>query len=579
MGLAAPSSPPARASRSPSSSPRLRSITEYFALRALPPYIRRCEQLIAAADADLGPQALAVREYAMYELSRSPPKPVTQPVQGPPLAAIVPAAPAPSDLVTVARPAAASSASAGAENRLERRTHLAVGDQRCAPIDIRLASRNLASEDKAICSAVDELLDCVPRSLLFASRSLLPEERRIAARRRHLLQQGVTSIKSAARCVRAWVAFCAREHLPGYGVGADGQVDADLLRAFLASEDERARERARGRRGGATIEHSLAVAARWLHTHLELPFAHACVPSIRRFSLPATEAEPGWAQMWEIGVVRHLFCLAVSYGGPRQHLIRALAAVTYIVCVASIRLIDAQRSAVPVVRADGSVSGVAVVSKGRRRSSMRPKPWWAVLDSPHPAFSNEVARLEIAAALHSIPSECCSMLPNLLTAAGHAAPLQHAVRFDPTQRMSKARLVTSVAWLLMLPPLRLPRCEARAIVQRQHGPRHVLPEVARVVGWPEAARNEIGMWADGGQRRRMGSMSNRYSREGEAVLQISLRRQLLAWIRSRAPDVPRPALQSFAAQPADMRPLAATATTAVTIARGSVTSGEGHVLQ
>ena len=88
---------------------------------------------------------------------------------------------------------------------------------------------------------------------------------------------------------------------------------------------------------------------------------------------------------------------------------------------------------------------------------------------------------------------------------------------------------------------------ARCLVNRKHGPRHVLPELGRVLLLPKPARDELGYWKVRNSRGRLGDLSNRYSREGEEFLQIRLRALLLRWVWSRLSGFCRVPLAHFAA--------------------------------
>mmetsp|Transcript_22141 Transcript_22141/g.53161 ORF Transcript_22141/g.53161 Transcript_22141/m.53161 type:complete len:335 (+) Transcript_22141:206-1210(+) len=149
----------------------------------------------------------------------------------------------------------------------------------------------LDGEESDIGRAVDEFLRVVPRELLLCGRSVLSDDDRVAARKRHLLTCGASSIRAGTNFVNAWVQFCERRRIPNFGV----PVDADLMQVFLADIDAAARQRAAGRVGkrtGASVQHATACAARWTADHAGLPFAAAKTTLVRKVCAPSREREP-----------------------------------------------------------------------------------------------------------------------------------------------------------------------------------------------------------------------------------------------------------------------------------------------
>lgn len=170
---------------------------------------------------------------------------------------------------------------------------------------------------------------------------------------------------------------------------------------------------------------------------------------------------------------------------------------------------------------------------------MRPLPWLVPAVSPLAGVADEAFADGMWAALSLVPSGACSMLPAVETLDGKDASICAAavrgrlgLRWRGSARSTKPRAVTAMAQILQLAPLRLGAVEARQVASRQHGPRHCLPELARLRLYPLPARNELGFWKGNGSRGRMGALPNRYSRDAEAVLQYYLRASLIAIIKS-----------------------------------------------
>lgn len=417
-----------------------------------------------------------------------------------------------------------------------------------------LAPRVLAPEVSAIEAAVSEFLSAVPNELLLHQDSALPAQERIAARRRHLLQCGVGSIRAGTAFVRSWISFCNRKNILNYGM----PIDSDVFNAFLAEVDSEARRRALGRtkQTGASVQHATACAARWVSDHAGLPFEAAKSTLVRKSAGPAREAEPSWSTMWEVAVFIQLLRTAIDKG--RSPLVRATAAAAYLVCGASLRLVNGLRSAPPTLDRHLVFHGIAALSKGRRRSSMHPKPWSMPCTSPDPSLSDSEVAHGLLDALHQLPTNCCSMFPRLVNAEGKEVGAERAIAADPTARASDAQLVTSITYVLTLPPLSLSRAEARSIASHKHGPRHLLPEVGRVLGLPAPARHELGMWA--GVTKGRGAMANRYARDAERLLSRQLRSIVLCHIRSRVNGVNRITLAHLTASPQEMQTAFAAAT-------------------
>ena len=420
---------------------------------------------------------------------------------------------------------------------------------------------NLVGEDVAISAQVDALLASVPAALLTGDPRVSPV-RQLELKRSQLLGFGVSTLQGATRFLRDWAAFCSRKNLPDCGM----PVTEEIFLWFLDDADASARGRASGGRTGASVKHGLATSARFLYRNAGLPFGAAAAPPVRSQSTIPRSTEPAWAEMWEVATLPHLLRLACCYRGHCAGMVRVYALGVYLVLSASLRLIDGLRSAPPALALDSSghfvLKSVASLTKGRRRSTMQPLPWVVPLVSVDASLTDAQVVAGVRATLELYPRGACSLFPPLRASDGRAAPLGSGARFasefgmpagvasdgSPVdRRASPARLASSVCYLLCWSPLSLTHAEARRLVQRKHGPRHVFPELGRVLLLPKPARDELGYWKVRNSRGRLGDLSNRYSREGEEFLQIRLRALLLRWVRSRLPAFRRVPLAHFAA--------------------------------
>jgi len=206
-------------------------------------------------------------------------------------------------------------------------------------------------------------------------------------------------------------------------------------------------------------------------------------------------------------------------------------------CIASLRQLDALRSHVPcfaLVEGIPAFHSVAAYTKGHNtRARQRPMPWWVPAASVEPSITDADAANALQRAFSDLEISAPSMFTEVVGPDGRACSLATAARFG-SNRARPEHLTSSLAFLFTWSPLSYPADRAKAVAAGRHGPRHVLPEVARVMGMPAAARDELGRWKDGGGR--LQRHSNRYSREGERLMQLTLRMRLVHRIRAVIAD-------------------------------------------
>lgn len=376
------------------------------------------------------------------------------------------------------------------------------------------------------------LLACIPDAMLMHGRyGAVPTAVRRANLVSTISQYDPGTVSKGRTAVQKWLEFCRRHCLAEYGA----PFSADVCVWFLREEDERARQpsataRVSSRTGG-TVRHARACALRWLAAVGCVPFA-AHDLQVRRSAPPDASKEPGMTSMWEVAVVRHFLIIAVRYYGPRELVSRVYAAAAYVMCIASLRQLDAVRSAAPQrVMVDGvpALHGVALYTKGHNtRARQRPMPWWIPTVSIEPSISDQQVADALEAVFSWIPPGAPSMFLELVDAEGKPCGLHEAVSFGASPARPD-RLAASLAYLMTWAPLSYPAATAKDIAAGKHGPRHTLPEIARVMGMPAEARDELGRWKGSGGR--LQRHANRYSREGERLLQVLLRSRLVRRIR------------------------------------------------
>ena len=323
---------------------------------------------------------------------------------------------------------------------------------------------------------------------------------------------------------------------------------------FLREEDSLALLRGAGKqRDGSSVRHSRAASLKWLRNACGIPF-EVSVPAVKRTSRTSLGREPAFTSMWEVSTLSFLLRLVCFFDGgasqPDPTIVRSYAAGAYILAVASLRQIDGLRSALPTLEHCAIEPGrrvpcffsTASLTKGKRRSSMRPMPWWAPAISLDPAITDDEALAGLQRAWASTPASARSLFPALANKEGKLCSLHDACSFGPG-RASASRLGTSLAWLFTWRPLGMSAAESKKVGRDKHGPRHTFPEVSRVYGIPITLRDELGRWKVQGGR--LSRLSNRYSREAERLLQVAIRTRIMVWIRSRLP-VPRDGQLPFA---------------------------------
>jgi hypothetical protein len=418
------------------------------------------------------------------------------------------------------------------------------------------AAANLIPEDRLAAALAEQLVAITPDHLLLSgTSSVTPLERRLL-RVTTLSTMGTASLRKGISCLRIWISY-AETH----GLLSATTIDADVMQLCIRA----ASSTSKGSCGGNTTPHSLACGFRWLADGACMPaFASAKEQTVRDAFPPYVGNEPAFAPMWEVTAFVGLLHIAVRYRGPCERIVRASAAGAFVLAAASLRLVDGLRSAPPhLVPASPTpdaayqladcLASQAVITKGASRRVMRPFPWRVPLVSPDPDMTDTEMQSGLLEAFALLPDGAPSMFMSIVNAAGDVVSLPSATETCDwgSERSSDYRLSTAIAFLFTLPPISLSKPAAKEMASRKHAARHVFPELGRVGGIGATARDELGYWK--GTAGRLGRFSNRYSREGERILQSVLREYIMRHIRSRLAvcsagvHSARPPLEYFAA--------------------------------
>ena len=188
-------------------------------------------------------------------------------------------------------------------------------------------------------------------------------------------------------------------------------------------------------------------------------------------------------------------CERISHDSRRSDQERAYAGATFVAIAASLRVIDGLRT--ESIRLETAnvrdrrvtfACGIAALSKGAELEQMRPLPWRAPI-----VAMTELGGPDLVPLFASFPDEGGSLFRAFDTgasAARHdvtraAAWKNEAETFDGVVAAQRAMLGTAQG---------LSPSERAAIGGHEY--RHVLPEVARVLGLPTQYRESLGYWRE-----------------------------------------------------------------------------------
>jgi hypothetical protein len=341
------------------------------------------------------------------------------------------------------------------------------------------------------------------------------------SRRRELLTRHLCSYSagSLASCRRALLRLGKWLVLNDLEAECAGFTCSGATLSWFGLDEQRV-----SRSGGRTVIHGLRAGLDFGRRHLALAGLgtdHDAFVNIA--ALPPKPPTP--AKAVTVALFMHLLWHA-QYGGS---LVAKLYSSQLVVCcIAALRVRDAQRASLRVVRGDaqGSSSGVVIAgmcytSKHPKRRAHMPMPFFAVAWPSHSHWYGSAVTACCDGAGESTGRDY--MFPALQVPRSRSFDDARVVVLDTPAR--SATVIAVLRWILTLPPLALSKTEAAAF--SGHSMRHFLPTLARFMALPEEDRLELARWAATCDTRgRRHSMPNRYAAEAEAPRILQIQRDL-----------------------------------------------------
>ena len=370
---------------------------------------------------------------------------------------------------------------------------------------------------------MDALLAIVPaecHSLCVGARvrewSKYPLSRRRELLTRHLCSYSAGSLAS---CRRALLRLGKWLVLNDLEAECAGFTCSGATLSWFGLDEQRV-----SRSGGRTVIHGLRAGLDFGRRHLALTGLETDHDAfINIAALPPKPPTP--AKAATVAVFMHLLWHARYGVSPVATLYSSQLVVC---CIAALRVRDAQRASLRVIRGDaqGSPSGVVIAgmcytSKHPKRRAHMPMPFFAVAWPSHSHWYESAATACCDGAGESTGRDY--MFPALMVPRSRTFDDARVAVLDTPAR--SATVIAVLRWILTLPPLALSKAEAAAF--SGHSMRHFLPTLARFMATPEEDRHELARWAATCDTRgRRHSMPNRYAAEAEAPRILQIQRDL-----------------------------------------------------
>jgi len=374
-----------------------------------------------------------------------------------------------------------------------------------------------AAEEAERLRAMDLLLTVVPTSALAeaccftdaAEWARVPEKRRRSILTRHLGSYSAGALDNSRRALIRLGRWLESNGFADLRI--TWKCSGGILAWFVQDEQECSRSKS----GGLTVPNSLRNGLAFAAHHLKLPLAVDAPAFVNVAQLPARPPQPALATT--LRMLYHFISLSKHHSAP---VVRLYAAGLTLASVSALRLRDCQRASV-ALRPD-YIAGSCYTSKHPKRRQPLVMPffapkvqqqslsdWWLPLPQGSPTFGG------------------CGpdfIFPKLSVPRGQHFSSPKVVRLPGPARSSD--VIKAMRHILTLPPLSMSEVEAKRY--SGHSMRHLLPTLARILGFSKEERDEIGRWAPSvecANRRR--SMSNMYASEAECDRILDILRRLL----------------------------------------------------
>lgn len=269
-------------------------------------------------------------------------------------------------------------------------------------------------------------------------------------------------------------------------------------------QDEQLASRSLATTGALSVPQALLAALRFAQTRLR--FDLPC-DDLNLKAIAAPPARPPTPALSATAAFLYHF---VSLCAHAKAVVAYYAAGFVLMCIAVLRVRDAQRASLRI--AGDTIAGMCFTSKHPKRRTPLPMPFFAPISSG-PTGDTWVSPLR------GCSTSADYLFPRVTRPRGSSIDHPEAA-FMPGPAKS-AEVIRDMRYLLQLPPLSLTAAEAA--LYSGHSPRHLIPSLARLLGFPIEDRKEVARWAAMREKRaERGAMPNLYAQEVESprVLEI-----------------------------------------------------------
>jgi hypothetical protein len=338
----------------------------------------------------------------------------------------------------------------------------------------------------------------------------VPLERRRSILTKHLCSYSPGTLSSCRRALTRLSRWLESNGFSEQIVTWD--CSGGILCWFVQDEQQKSRSKSGGATVPAALRSGLVFAAKTLMLPLKVDaksFVNVAIP-------PGRVPTPALATT--IRMLYHFVHVATKHETP---VVRLYASGFVLAAISALRLRDCQRAAIQL--RDGYLVGSCFTSKHPKRRQPMVMPffaplitepalsgWWAALPQGSPVFGGGGPDF---------------IFPRLSVPRAKTLDHKKVVRIPGPAK--SADVIKAMRWVLTLPPLSMSAEEARRY--SGHSLRHLLPTVARILGFSIEERNEIARWAAAADRpSQRNAMPNVYASEAECDKILGILTRLVA---------------------------------------------------